>query len=1351
MSLDEFPDTLTAPSGLPSLSSSGPSAPQIEFSGNAQFQPIRYVGAGGMGVVYEALDKTRNTRVAVKALSIQNPSGLSRFKQEFRSLVDITHPNLATLYELYSEPGLDGAPDQWFFTMEFVDGVDFLSYVHGLSTPPATTTIIEAATLVAASEFEQTIVREDAGSQGSSHPGAAHPPVDFSLLRPALRQLVDAVAAIHAQGKLHRDLKPSNVLVTAEGRVVVLDFGLVEDLKKGPSASLAAFSKNRVIAGTCSYMSPEQARGDALNEASDWYAVGVMLYQALSGRMPYDGAVNEVLRAKQSNEPPRSLSGNLDAPPGLVRLCEQLLRPDASARPTLEEIRETLLEPTESAVAPAPKAAGEAPFVGRRVHLRKLEEVFETVKAGEPAIAMVHGVSGIGKSTLIARFIETKSRLPGVVVLTGRCYEQESVLYKTIDSLVDSLGRHLSTLGEAQVHGLLPKHAAELGQVFPVLRTIRAIAAAPRWSPDRTPAFEVRRLAFGALRELLRKLAQQAVVIAYIDDLQWGDLEGAELLADLLRPPAAPAVLLAVSFRDENAEASEPVRVLRGLCTRGAETRSMNVLDLAVEPLDAGEASELVRSVVGDSLEQRQSLIDEAGGNPFLLQEFAQYGTTYEEPHQSGRTALEISLNRRANQLAPEVRHLLAVVAVCGRPIRYSDACAAAGFAWQDQKALAYLRAGRFVRSASVSLGDDEIAAYHDRIREFVVASLDPPVFAAVNLQLAETLQRAPDVDPEVVGAHYEAAGRPNPAIHWFLEAANRSDAKLAFRYSVGLLRRAQALQKPDHPGRRSIELRLSDALAKAGFSSEAAIHYKRLAESEPGEESRFDLETKSAYLFAIGGHIDEGKAAFRGILSRAGLRLPESPAQALRAMLESRLRLWWRGLEVPTGSWTPNAAAERRVDVAWSAASALTMVDLVAAASFTTRHLLLAYQLGDPVRIVRGLVWEAVVRGTGTGDRATAKKMLDLAGSLISEKSPPYAQAIYRMGRALNQCATGFWRSAIPDFEKSLEMFALCPEAVWERSTARNFRLFARLAIGDMPAHEAEAHTVLEDAQERGDLYSYVLVGAAIQPLLEMYHDRPEQGLQAGAEALARWKAAGFHMAHIQYARSIARVKLYAGDVAEAWRGLVAVWPDLEQNFAFRSEWDRIGLHELRGRCAIEMLAGTDASAVHRKLLAESLRVLRKEKSWYAKATNSLLECGQSLLDDDAEAAMKWLDQSIHAFEKFDNPPTVITLRSWKEYLARPAAQRTLPQPDLTQWQISNPLRFARMILPVDKLLKSEQGSALRSTNGPETLDADPVVREFLKSLRRAGRPTNETETRHGRYVRLRCAGEFLRRKGGR
>ena len=201
------------------------------------------IGQGGVGVVYRARDTRSDRLVALKTLQRMGAHDLLRFKTEFHSLLGNIHKNVVTRYELLGER------DRWCFTMELVDGIDILRHVR----PDGTAPVWEGE------------------------------PIE--RLRDAFFQLAEGLSFLHSFNLLHRDIKPSNVLVKRDGTVVVVDFGLITPLDDRGIYQ----STTEHFVGTPQYMSPEQSESKAVSYASDLYSVGVMLYQALTGQLPFGG------------------------------------------------------------------------------------------------------------------------------------------------------------------------------------------------------------------------------------------------------------------------------------------------------------------------------------------------------------------------------------------------------------------------------------------------------------------------------------------------------------------------------------------------------------------------------------------------------------------------------------------------------------------------------------------------------------------------------------------------------------------------------------------------------------------------------------------------------------------------------------------------------------------------------------------------------------------------------------------------------------------------------------------------------------------------------------------------------
>jgi serine/threonine protein kinase/tetratricopeptide (TPR) repeat protein len=894
--LSTGPGSATPPGLQAQDSTAWPSPPGYTITG--------HLGQGGMGVVYRAVDVARQRTVALKTLKCLDPAALYRLKQEFRALAEASHPNLVHFHELLS----DGR--QWFLSMELVEGANFLDHVRpAAASPPAPT----ADPLAAAAMDEAATTHHVNGA-------------DLPRLRAALGQLATGVAALHEMGKLHRDVKPTNVLVRPGGQVVLLDFGLAGELDR----SGQHLSGEGHFAGTVAYVSPEQAAGQALTPASDWYSVGVVLYQALTGRLPFGGRdALRILHDKQTADadPPRAVAAGV--PDDLDQLCADLLRRSPQGRPSGPEVLRRL-GAGQAGSAPAASAAASqrAPFVGRTQHLATLREAFETSKRGRAVTALVQGRSGAGKSHLVLHFLAGLTERGEAVVLAGKCYERESVPYKALDGLVDSLSQHLARLPSLEAQALLPRDVHLLARTFPVLQRVPAVAQAPGQRGEVADLREARRRTFAALHELLGRLSDRRPLVLFIDDLQWGDADSAAQLAELLRPDVAPALLFVGCSRSEDAAASACSKLILGEKQPAGER-----WDLVVEPLTPAEARELALALMGRDdpagVARAEAVARESAGNPFFVQVLVQRlaaGLTSPGclPDEAGALGLEQLLWERLQALPEDARQLLEVVAVSGQPLSRAEACQAAGLAGQDPKALAVLQANRLLRGTGLA-ALEEVETYHDRVREAILLHLPSATRKGHHLRLAEALEHSTSaqagVEPDGGAAehgrhpaarrvfdlayHFDAAGESVRAFPHALAAAERARSQHALQMAEQQLRIALR-GASDGQSRCQVALGLGDVLMLLGEYGEAERQFQAAAEVAQEDLSRAQIASKLGELaLKRGDHAAANKAACGGLAL-----LGKSPPRR-RSLLY--VGLLWEALVQTLHSYFPRWFLARR------------------------------------------------------------------------------------------------------------------------------------------------------------------------------------------------------------------------------------------------------------------------------------------------------------------------------------------------------------------------------------------------------------------------------------------------------
>jgi len=1171
--------------------------------GADRFLLKRELGSGGMGVVYEAFDREKNVAVALKTLRHVDANGLERFKKEFRALQGLEHPNVVSLGELLETRG------EWFFTMELIEGCDFLSYVWGRTAPVATAT--DKARL------------------------------DEPRLRSSLRELASGLVALHRRRLVHRDIKPSNILVTTEGRTVLMDFGLVTN------ASAARQSTAAHAIGTAAYMAPEQANGEKVSPLTDWYSVGVLLYEALTGQLPFSGSSMNVLMDKLNHEapPPRTHVANL--PPDLEELCVDLLRREPQQRPSTESIVKRLgleeLAPM-SAVGSGPHdisgshsisgalpgsgsisvsgshSIRSMPFVGRDQELLQLTEAFHELGA-KPTVVLVEGESGMGKTALVERFLERVTEV-GVtpVVLTGRCYEREQVPYKAFDGVADSLYRVLSRMHPDEVAWTMPLYPGLLPLLFPGLKRVEAIARAPLVSLLPDPQAQRTRM-FGAFREVLQRLAQRSPLIIVLDDLQWTCPDSLTLFEEVFGHEDAPPALVLGTVRPMGEGKRKALNKAMGMI---ADVRTVRVASLP-----ANQAHELATLLMpGRSSSHIESLVRETGGHPLFVHELARHA-------QSGERGLSLdgALQARMADLPPTATALLTVLCVAGGPITQEVAAFAANLdGTAFAKATSVLRVAYLARTDG-SRTSDSIEPYHHRVREAFVAMLDESQRSITHYDLTRALERTGG-DARAIVRHAVAAGMPGRAAAHAEEAAQKAIATMAFDQAAEFYATALAVGSKEPQTQLRLLLARAEILKSAGRGREAAEGFMLAAQAEQAEHAlRVQCQIQAVEQRLIAGQLDEGFAASTALLADIGEPMAKTPARALTSLMWNRLRLsMGRKVYPRREEGEIDRDTLNRLDVLRAMAMGLCATDLVRSADFNARFLREARRAGEPVRLVQGLGVEACfLSAQGSRGALSARALLAQMAAIAATRPGDLYLAGYLLGiEGIISMNEGRFTAAAALMESAEQLYErLNNSSMLERNSVLMFRLVALRLSGMNAAVRGALPTRLRDAHRRGDTYfETTLRTFRTHDLLSL----DQLALAREGLAQATWTPVerGFHLQHYFALDARGELALYEGKAAAALTEIEQGHIHIKRSMLLRVGLLRVLYQWVHARLLLSAAASDATRSGDLRAAGHLARKLSGEGLGCASVYALLIRAAQATLEARPDSAAELLRECI-------------------------------------------------------------------------------------------------------------------------
>lgn len=1211
-----------------------------------RYRRLEVIGRGQQGLVYRAYDATRGSTLALKTLHGLDSESVYRLKREFRALANVAHPHLVELYELV----IDG--DEHFFTMELVDGVDLVTW-----------------------------------SRSHTH--------DPTQLVSAARQLVLAIGALHDAGKLHRDVKPPNVLVEPNGRVVVLDFGLVA----GTATHDGAASPGGYLTGTLPYMAPEQVWGEPPSAQADWYMVGATLYEALAGTPPFTG---NALQARISGgqdppPPPSAVSG--DAPSALEPIVMGLLAFDPTARPTFADIVAHLDGDTTSPRAnPTPRVR----LVGREPELATLREAWKTVATNGVVRVNVHGTSGIGKTALLEHFLDERTADETPVILRGRCHPQESIPFKAVDGVVDELSRVLAGRAEDFVRRVTPPDVGALVRLFPVLGRLPPFGVAAAEEIVEGEPHEIRRRALGALRVLLARLAAETPLIVWIDDLQWGDLDSVAVLRELQRPPDSPRCLLLLSFRAEDRDVSEPLRVL----SSNTDEAQQSTREIALGPLSSDDVRVLAQAglTATDTPPADDTLLDviasEAAGSPFFVGELVRHFAHRNESTRDAAPPDVVSvLQDRIESLPPERRRVLDLLAVAGRPLDQTLAIAAAGIddAWSELSRLQHASLLRVITTGSGAA----VAIYHDRIRDAALRLVPDAARQALHRQLAVALEARPDADPLLLVDHYLQANDPTQAARHAYASAERAEAALAFNQATQLFQRALALRVEGHPA-WELEARLADALVNDGRGGEAAARYlsaaRQVERENPKALDAIRLRRQAADQYLRSGYLDEGMDTLRTVLAAVGLRYPGGPRRALVALIANRARLALaRAHPRPTPPHTADAFERERLDVCWTAGLGVSVFDSIRGAHFQVRHALLSLHTSDPSHRARSLVTEAVIMAMegGAAKHSRAADFLAKGEDIARGSGDPRAEAHtllmgagvaffdHRYREVLARCAEG-----------EVLCRTRCVGVTWELANMRFLSAYALAYLGEIARLREQLPDMLTHARERGDHFALTNFRVGMIPLAWLAADQPDEARQHVTDAMEGRTPLRSAWQHYMGTYALVQIDLYEGRPEAALARLRTLGPLLRRSQMHRFQSVRLETRLLEARAHLA-LAGLAEAQGNRRAVAQLVKhvgrarqkIEREDARWASPLAASLAGACDALRGAAGDA-IRQLRAAASGFQKIDlqlhaAAADLLILRLGGRVEERGGGNPAHPEEFMRQQAIVNPGKLAAVLIP--------------------------------------------------------------------
>ena len=837
-----------------------------------RYRIVEIIGRGGMGEVCLADDVMLDRQVALKFVAATaETDALEQLLGEARAAAALDHPFICSIYEVTA---LDARP---CIAMEYVRG----------------------------ESLERRLL---AG------------PLPLGEALHVAEEIAEALEAAHKRRVVHRDLKPANVMLTEDGHVKVMDFGLAARLPQtdpaGPTATIMTAATEGIIQGTPAYMAPEQVRGVPADRRSDIFSFGIVLYELVSGTNPFVRARVDDTLVAILDEPVATLHGPQPAIPStLDALLAGLLAKDPAARlQSFGDVRSALrrlsvdLSPAATLATPVvldgPASGRTAGLIGRDAERAQLLQSLAQARSGRGSLILLLGDAGVGKTRLAEEALAAARRLE-YQTLVGRCYQQEGT--PALIPYIEVLEEASRLMPTALFRQAVGASAPELAKLLPELYHLFPDMAAPLELSSQLQ----QRFLFTNVREFLTRSSRCMPLAIFIDDLQWADEATLQLTHQLAphlenlpivviagyrereEPPAAASKgrfhNLLGRVRGQTREGFTPQAIRAGLDQLVTQRHARAI---ALRPFTHAEVMGTLAALGQPHPPARlvQQFAEHTGGNPFFVVELFRHlkekGRLFDARHQWARDldlddvevpdTVRVVLERRMQRVSSDTQQVLRAAAVIG-PHFDPDLLEEVAEIDGDRliTALDEAEQARIVRGPS-GRRDITWRFAHQLTCQALTDAIPPARRQRLHLRVADVMGRL-DCESRVytsgIAHHLYCAGRladPARTARALIAAGDAAHAAYATDEAVRHYRRALEVLE-DASGQAGVRLAvqetLADLLSLQGDRAAAKEHYDGVARAYRAGETPADrarIARKTGTLLWHAGDRSAAMASYR-------------------------------------------------------------------------------------------------------------------------------------------------------------------------------------------------------------------------------------------------------------------------------------------------------------------------------------------------------------------------------------------------------------------------------------------------------------------------------------------------------